>query len=627
MVRHPRDSAPRKGSGQAEKSGSRPRSDSKARSGPKPAGAKTEAGAKPQPRPERIAKALARAGIASRREVERLINLGKVAVNGRLLDSPAVLVTRDDIVTVDGVPVNEPEPTRVWRYHKPVGLVTTHRDPYDRPTVFEHLPEGLPRVLSVGRLDLNSEGLLLLTNDGELARALELPSNGWRRVYRARALGRTSQETLDTLKDGVTVDGVSYGPIEAKLDKAKEAKEGGANVWITVSLHEGKYREVRKVLESIGLKVNRLIRLAYGPFQLGTLEQGAAEEVGPRVIREQLAEFIAPENLPKGDRVASGPTKPGRRPEAASKRPRPTDPVADPSKKPSRLRAGAEAEAAKAERATRPGPRERRREAERAEGGDRPARPQKKPGWAKAGPRPERPARPRKPREDGAPRPERTFGATPEGGERPYRPSTDAETGGYGYRERPARETKPREGADRPRGPRRDPEEGASFGDRPKRPYKPRGDGGAPTERPARAFGQGGDERPKRAYKPRDGGDAPRGERPSRGFGQGGGDGERPKRAYKPRAEGDGPRSGERPSRGFGQDGGDGERPKRAYKPRAEGDRPERSFGDKPKSGGFKGPRAGGKPAGPGRGYGGPRGGKPGGKPSGPRTPRPPRGG
>src|SRR5690606_27669148 len=191
--------------------------------------------------------------------------------------------------------VGGPEATRVWRYHKPVGLLTTHKDPAGRPTVFDALPPGLPRVISVGRLDINSEGLLLLTNDGELARALELPSTEWVRRYRARARGRVTQTELDRLKDGTTVDGVHYGPIEATLDKAKPAKEGergGANVWISVALTEGKNREVRKVLESIGLTVNRLIRLAYGPFQLGTLATGDVEEVGPRVIREQLAEHI-----------------------------------------------------------------------------------------------------------------------------------------------------------------------------------------------------------------------------------------------------------------------------------------------------------------------------------------------
>ncbi|HTN39645.1 MAG TPA: pseudouridine synthase, partial [Asticcacaulis sp.] len=247
---------------------------------------------------ERIAKVLARAGLASRREIERLIGLGKIAVNGRILETPAVLVKATDIITVDGQVVGKAEPTRLWRYHKPVGLVTTERDPSGRPTVFDKLPADLPRVLKVGRLDLNSEGLLLLTNDGELARALELPSAGWVRRYRARALGHTTQVRLDALKDGTTVEGVIYGPMEATLDKLAEKADGRANVWITVSITEGKNREVRKVLESIGLKVNRLIRLAYGPFQLGNLEPGEVEEIGPRVIRELLGEVIQLRNLP-----------------------------------------------------------------------------------------------------------------------------------------------------------------------------------------------------------------------------------------------------------------------------------------------------------------------------------------
>ena len=254
-------------------------------------------------RGERIAKVLARAGVASRRDVERLIEAGRVALNGQTLTTPAVKVEAGDIVTVDGEVVSDAEPARLFRYHKPVGLMTSHNDPKGRPTVFQNLPEGLPRLISVGRLDLSSEGLLLLTNDGGLARALEMPTSGVVRRYRARALGRVTQDRLDRLKDGITVEGVHYGAIEARLDKAKEGPQG-ANLWITVTLAEGKNREVRRVLEALGLKVNRLIRLSYGPFALGTLLPGQVEEVGPRVIREQLSEHIAPANLPTGDRPA-----------------------------------------------------------------------------------------------------------------------------------------------------------------------------------------------------------------------------------------------------------------------------------------------------------------------------------
>lgn len=219
-----------------------------------------------------------------------------------MLTSPAINVTVGDILTVDGAVVEAAEPTRLFRYHKPAGLVTTHKDPKGRTTVFEALPRGLPRVISVGRLDLMSEGLLLLTNDGGLSRALELPSSGWVRRYRARARGRIEQSRLDALKDGITVEGVRYGSIEATLDKAKEGPTG-ANLWITLTLAEGKNREVRRVLEALGLTVNRLIRVAYGPFALGVLEPGAVEEVGPRVIREQLAGIVAPANMPTGERA------------------------------------------------------------------------------------------------------------------------------------------------------------------------------------------------------------------------------------------------------------------------------------------------------------------------------------
>lgn len=277
---------------------------------------------------DRVAKVLARAGVASRRDVERLIAEGRVALNGEVLTTPAVRVGPGDILTVNGEVVGEKEPARLWRYHKPVGLITAHKDPKNRPTVFDHLPDGLPRVISIGRLDIATEGLLLLTNDGELARALELPSTGWVRRYRARAFGRITQDKLDSLKAGVTIEGVHYGAIEARLDKVKHAaadeeRRGPANVWISVAITEGKNREVRRVLEHLGLKVNRLIRLAYGPFALATLPSGAAEEVGPRVIREQLAGLIAPEAMPKGGGVGGAILMPKGKPRPAERTAKP----------------------------------------------------------------------------------------------------------------------------------------------------------------------------------------------------------------------------------------------------------------------------------------------------------------
>jgi len=234
-------------------------------------------------RGERIAKYLARAGIASRRDAEKLIAEGKVKLAGQVITSPATFVQPGDALTVAGRPVAAPERTRLFRYHKPAGLVTTHRDERGRPTVFAELPPGLPRLVSVGRLDLTSEGLLLLTNDGALARRLELPANAWLRRYRVRVHGAIDERSLAALGQGVTVEGVRYGPIQAGLDSRQ-----GANAWLTVALQEGKNREIRRVMEHLGLAVNRLIRTAYGPFQLGNLPRGAVEEVNAKVLREQL---------------------------------------------------------------------------------------------------------------------------------------------------------------------------------------------------------------------------------------------------------------------------------------------------------------------------------------------------
>ena len=237
---------------------------------------------------ERIAKVVSRAGLASRRDAEEWITQGRVTVNGRVINSPALDVTANDVITVDGKPLPPRERTRLFMYHKPRGLMTTHADPEGRPTVFDNLPEGLPRLISIGRLDFNTEGLLLLTNDGGLARALELPDTGWLRRYRVRAHGEVTQAQLDELKKGVEVDGVKYGSIDATLER-----DQGANVWLVFAIREGKNREVRNVMAHLGLEVNRLIRVSYGPFQLGELAEGQVEEVKTRVLREQLGEKIA----------------------------------------------------------------------------------------------------------------------------------------------------------------------------------------------------------------------------------------------------------------------------------------------------------------------------------------------
>jgi len=258
--------------------------------------------------PERIAKLLARAGLCSRRDAERWIAQGRVSVDGAVLASPAVTVTTGNDIRVDGKPIPEPDRARVWRYHKPAGLVTTHRDEKGRPTVFDALPKELPRLISVGRLDLSSEGLLLLTNDGELKRKLELPVTGWLRRYRVRVNGHVDPAKLAGLAGGVTVEGVDYGPIRASLDRQQ-----GDNAWLTLSLAEGKNREIRRVCEHLGYPVSRLIRIAYGPFQLGHLEKSQVEEVQPKVLREQLG------------LGAKSPDQSGRARAKAHHRPKPAD--------------------------------------------------------------------------------------------------------------------------------------------------------------------------------------------------------------------------------------------------------------------------------------------------------------
>lgn len=257
-------------------------------------GSRREKGTRSQmgeaPKAMRVAKAIAQAGLCSRRDAEKWIEAGRIAVNGDVLAGPAYVVTPADKITVDGKPLPGRQTPRLWRYHKPKGLVTSHKDPEGRPTVFAHLPDGLPRVVSVGRLDINTEGLLLLTSDGALARHLELPSTGWVRRYRVRAHGRVSQDRLDALKRGLTVEGIRYGPVEAHIERMQ-----GSNMWLTIGLREGKNREVKRIADHLGLKVNRLIRISFGPFALGELAPGACEEVKRKVLVEQLGTALAHE--------------------------------------------------------------------------------------------------------------------------------------------------------------------------------------------------------------------------------------------------------------------------------------------------------------------------------------------
>ncbi len=232
---------------------------------------------------ERIAKFIARSGVCSRRQAEELILQKRVTVNGEVVESPAFNVEGNEKILLDGEKLPAIENTRMWVYYKPTGLVTTHKDEQGRPTVFENLPEGLPRVISVGRLDLNSEGLLLLTNSGELSRRLELPSNSWSRRYKVKVHGRINRDKLAELEQGITIDGIRYGSIKVEVES-----EQGTNAWLSVTLQEGKNREIRKVMKFIGLDVARLIRLSYGPFQLGSLKKGEVREVPQKVLKEQL---------------------------------------------------------------------------------------------------------------------------------------------------------------------------------------------------------------------------------------------------------------------------------------------------------------------------------------------------
>jgi 23S rRNA pseudouridine2605 synthase len=274
-----------------------------------------DAPSKDAPDAERIAKRLARAGVASRREAERMIEAGRVKVNGKKIDSPALNVVGEDKIEVDGEVLAEAERTRLWRYYKPTGLVTSNKDEQGRKTVFDMLPTDLPRVMSVGRLDLNSEGLLLLTNDGELKRKLELPTTGWLRRYRVRAHGRPNEKMLAPLKRGITVDGERFKPMQVEIERQQ-----GANVWLTIGLREGKNREIRRALESLGMTVSRLIRLSYGPFQLGDMKEGAVEEIKGKILRDQLGGLLPGTSAPKEPKGEAQKTR--QKPGAAKPRPR-----------------------------------------------------------------------------------------------------------------------------------------------------------------------------------------------------------------------------------------------------------------------------------------------------------------
>ncbi|MCC2651977.1 MAG: RNA-binding protein [Microvirga sp.] len=538
--------------------------------------------AEPQePVEDRIAKVIARAGIASRRDVEVMIAEGRVTLNGKVLESPAVNVTAADTITVDGEPLPTKERTRLWLFHKPRGLVTTAKDPEGRPTVFDNLPEDLPRVVAIGRLDINTEGLLLLTNDGGLARVIAHPDTGWLRRYKVRAHGEVNQADLDKLRDGISIDGIDYGPIEARLDRLQ-----GDNAWITMGLREGKNREIKRILEHMGLQVNRLIRMSFGPFQLGDIEVGLVEEVRTKVLKDQLGEAlaieagvdfespvrepIAPFGSPKKERSERDerPARPGRgRDEERPRRRR------DDDERPFRARDGERRGRDDDEAQKRPSRLDPKRSVWRAGETDDDAPSRKMP---------RRGADPREARAASGERQRERMGAItskegrkvrverlvrqPEAEEAPApRRGRGAAGGEDRPRRRDDRDTAPahrgREGAARP----------SRDGDRPRR---------SAGDRPFRARDEGSDDRPRR----------PQGDRPFRSR-EGGTD--RPGRPQ-----------GDRPFRS--REGGD-DRPRRT-----EGDRPFRARGDDDR------PRRG-PPRGDGPSRGGPRGGAGGGFKGGPR--------
>ncbi|RWX77129.1 pseudouridine synthase [Neorhizobium lilium] len=594
---------------------------------------------------ERISKILARSGVASRRDIERMIMEGRVSLNGKVLDTPVINVTLADKIEVDGMPIRGIERTRLWLYHKPSGLVTTNSDPEGRSTVFENLPEGLPRVMSVGRLDINTEGLLLLTNDGGLSRVLELPTTGWLRRYRVRAHGEIDQEALDKLKDGIAVEGVLYGAIEATLDRSQ-----GRNVWITMGLREGKNREIKNVLGALGLEVNRLIRISYGPFQLGDLPEGEVievrgrtlrEQLGPRLIEDSKANFEAPiyNEMPAPEEKPARTEKPawGERPERNERSDAKRDTAREVRRDDRREDRGGERRertpgrvdnkfGSRGDFAAKP----RGKSDDRGFGEEKP---KKRPPmgtsrtanvWMAPGARPtletnvkkssaraeaerlfdkpvpvnDRPVVVKRAeddadwiRADSPPQKEGDFGGKRSFGDRPGRSdrSSDEPRRERSFGDKPRGDRKPRDAGDRPRSfdkPRGE----RSFGDKPRTDRKPREDG----ERPARSY-SAGDARSDRPHS-----DRSRGERSF---------GDRPQRSERPSGErptGDRPFGGKPAGKSFGA------------KPGA------KPFGGKP--GGGK--SFGGKPSGGRGGSGQPSGGKPGGRPA-PRSggkPRTPRG-
>ncbi|MEZ5732181.1 MAG: pseudouridine synthase [Paracoccaceae bacterium] len=376
---------------------------------------------------ERIAKAMARAGVASRRDAEKMILDGRVAVNGTKVASPALDVLPSDKITLDGKPIDAPQPARLWLYYKPVGLVTSAKDEKGRQTVFDTMPEGMPRVMSVGRLDLTSEGLLLLTNDGELKRKLELPTTGWLRKYRVRVNGRPNDATFDPLRRGVTIEGEDFQPMEITLDKQQ-----GANAWLTVGLREGKNREIRRAMAEVGLTVNRLIRVSYGPFRLNTMKPGHVVEVKQRVLRDQLGRDPAETASEAGQRDRGGPARKGPR------SPRP-DAGRDAKAAPRRSEAPQDRKPRAGSRAFEKG---REGAGDRSEAGRRPDRPPRTKAADAPGFRHGTDGRPeRKPRTKGAPDRDRNAGrndARPSArsdGPRPARPAGASKSGAFASRE------------------------------------------------------------------------------------------------------------------------------------------------------------------------------------------------